>query len=307
MVPDLVLVAGAAAWRLGSIVLLAAATLGALLALRVMRPVEQVAGTRMGFLAHVAELRRRLIWCVGTWTFATMAAFSFRLEPRSWGPVLGFIPVPALHDNLAAQVYRGMAAYLVPEDVQLVVLRPMDGFSAEFGIAMAIGFALALPVLLWHAAAFVGPALRPKERRMLRMTMLPCLSLFLAGATFAATILVPQLLETLYGYPEALGAEPFLAVGELVSFTLLLALVFGLASLTPMAMAGLAAAGLVGWRGFLAKWRHAIVAILVLCALATDGTVVTLAMVALPIVALYFIGVGLAAWAGRGMHESSSS
>lgn len=299
MAPDLSLVAGAAAWRLGSIVLLAAATLGAFLALRVMRPVQQVAGTRMGFLAHVAELRRRLIWCVGTWGGATMAAFSFRLEPRSWW----FVPVPALHDNFAAQVYRGMAAYLVPEDVQLVVLRPLDGFSAEFGIALAIGFALALPVLLWHAAAFIGPALRPKERRMLRMTLLPCVSLFLAGATFAATILVPQLLETLYGYSEALGAEPLLAVGELVSFTLLLSLVFGLASLTPMAMAGLAAAGLVGWRAFLAKWRHAIVAILVLCALATDGTIVTLAMVALPIVALYFIGVGLAAWAGRGKAE----
>ena len=46
-------------------------------------------------------------------------------------------------------------------------------------------------------------------------------------------------------------------------------------------------------------WRHATVAILVVCALVTDGTLVTLAMVSAPLLGLYFVGVGLAAWTGR--------
>lgn len=295
---DVLLLGGAPAWRLGTAVLLAAGVLGALLALRLTRRPAGAAegtGTRMKLWGHVAELRDRLLWCAGSWMAATMVAFSFRLEARPWGYTL----VPALHDNLAAQLYRVLADLLVPDGVRLVVLRPLDGFAAEFTIAMAIGFAVALPVLLWHAAAFVGPALQPRERRTLRLALLPAVALFLAGATFAGTVLAPVLLETLYGYAEPLGAEPFLQVGELVSFTVTLAVVFGLASLTPIAMAGLAAAGLVGWRGFLKGWRHAVVGIVVLCALVTDGTLVTLAMVAVPLIGLYFVGVGLAAWTGR--------
>ncbi len=292
----MLLLGGAAAWRLATVVLLAAGVLGALVALRLARrPRLDAARARMGLWGHVAELRDRVLWCAGAWLAATMGVFSFRLEARSRGYTL----VPALHDNLAAQLYRVMADLLVPDGVRLVVLRPLDGFAAEFTIAMAVGFAVALPVFLWHASAFIGPALKPRERRMLRMALLPAVALFLVGATFAGTVLAPILLESLYGYAEPLGAEPFLQVGELVSFTVTLALVFGLASLTPIAMAGLAAAGLVSWRGFLKGWRHAVVAIVFLCALVTDGTLVTLAMVAAPIIGLYFLGVGLAAWTGR--------
>lgn len=293
MAPDLLLVAGARAWRLGAIVVLAVALAGALVAIRVAR--APAPATRMGILGHIAELRTRLLRVVGAWLAGTLASFSLRLEPRPWG----FVPVPALHDNLAAQAYRALAAHLVPDGVRLIVLRPLDGFSAEFTIAMAIGLALALPVLLGHAAAFLAPALKPSERRTARLAVLPALALFLLGATLAVAVLAPVLLAALYGYSEALGAEPFLLVGELVSFVVMLALVFGFASLTPLVMAGLGAAGLVSWRGMLGKWRHATVAAVILCALVTDGSMVTVLLVAAPLVGLYFLGIALAAWAGR--------
>ena len=293
--PTSVLVAGVTAWRLAGIVLLGLAAAGVLVALLVLRTRRTPdADARLGLWSHVAELRDRVLWSLGAWTLATLAVFSLRLDlGRRW-PL-----VPALHDNMAAQAYRALARLLVPDGVQLVVLRPLDGFSAEFGIALALGFAIALPVLLWHLAGFVGPALRAAERRVLRMSIVPAVALFATGATFAATLLAPLLLETLYGYPAALGAEPFLLVDELVSFAATLAVVFGLASLTPLAMAAAASAGLASWRGLLRGWRHATVAILVLCALVTDGTLVTLALVSAPLIGLYFVGVGLAAWTGR--------
>ncbi len=298
MAPDLLLAAGVTAWRAATIALLALAAVGVAVALLVLRS-RRAAGTgtrdlaRLGLWGHVAELRDRILWCLGAWSVATLAVFSVRVEANPWKVV------PALHDNVAAQAYRAMARLLVPDGVQLVVLRPLDGFSAEFGIAMALGFALALPVLLWQLYGFVGPALRARERRLLRLTVLPAVALFATGAAFAATILAPVLLGTLYGYPAALGAQPFLLVDELVSFVATLALVFGVASLTPLVMAGLASVGLVHWRSLLRGWRHATVAILVLCALFTDGTLVTLAMVCAPLLGLYFVGVGLAAWTGR--------
>lgn len=300
MAPPFLLLAGAPAWRLTSAVLLALALLGALIALRVLRSRPGSAtGPAMNVWSHVEELRRRILWSLSAWLGATLAVFSFRLERRPWG----WAPVPALHDNFAAQVYRAMADHLVPDGVRLIVLRPLDGFSAEFTVALALGFAVSLPVVLLQIGGFLAPALRPRERRTLRWAVLPALALFAIGATFAYTLLAPLLLETLYGYPAALGAEPFLLVDEMVTFAVTLVLVFGTASLTPVAMAGLARAGLVSWRGFLRAWRHATVAILILCALVTDGTLVTLALVAAPLLALYFLGVGMAAWAGKGKND----
>jgi sec-independent protein translocase protein TatC len=297
---SLLMLAGAAAWRLAGIVVLALAVTGLAIALRMANRRRRTTRATLGLMGHVVELRDRVLWCVASWTAATLVVFSVRIESRQWpwGLPWGFTVVPALQDNVAAQVYRAMASWLVPDGVRLVVLKPLDGFSAEFTIAMGLGFAIALPVILWQLGAFVGPALRPRERRILRITILPAVALFAAGATFAATILAPVLLATLYGYPEALGAEPLLLVGELVSFVVALAVVFGLASLTPMVMAGLSAAGLVGWRTLLRGWRHATVASVVVCAFATDGTLVTLLMVAAPLMALYFLGVAVAAWVG---------
>lgn len=281
--------AGAPLWRLGAVALLVLVVGGLAVALRASR---RHAVAPAGLLAHVAELRNRILWGLGAWTTATLLVLAVRVEATSWG----VRPVLALHDNLAAQAYRALARLLVPDNVQLVVLRPLDGFNAELTVALALGFCLALPVLWWQLASFIGPALRPTERRMLRLTLLPAVALFSLGATFAVAILAPLLLETLYGYPGALGAQPFLLVGDLVSFAVTLGLMFGLASLTPLAMGALARAGLVGWRGFLGKWRHAVLATLVLCAFVTDGTLVTLVLVTAPLVGLYFVGVALAAW-----------
>lgn len=283
------LLAGAPLWRLAAVVLLAGVVVGLAVALRVAR---RRGPAPAGLLGHIAELRNRILWALGAWTAATLLVLAIRLEPTPWG----VRPVLALHDNLAAQAYRALADLLVPPGVQLVVLRPLDGFNAELTIALGLGLVLALPVLWWHVASFIGPALRPVERRMLRVTMLPALALFITGATFAVTVLAPLLLETLYGYPGALGATPYLLVGDLVTFAVTLGLVFGFASLTPLAMAAIARAGLVTWRGLLGKWRHATLVALVLCAFVTDGTLLTLVLVTAPLVGLYFLGVAAAAW-----------
>lgn len=244
---------------------------------------------------HVAELRRRILWCVTAVLAGTLGAFSFRFEPRSWY----WVPVASVQDNLAAQAYRAMAHHLVPSGVQLVVLRPLDGFSAEFRVAFAIGIAVAMPVLLAQLAGFLGPALRARERRILRNAILPMVLLFAAGCALAYAVMAPLLLSSLYGYPAALGATPFLLVDELVSFTLTLMILFGCAFQTPLAMMALSRAGLIGPRQYLKLWRHAVVAILFLCALTTDGTLLTLAMVSLPLIGLYFAGVGLSVVAVR--------
>lgn len=247
-------------------------------------------------LEHVEELRRRLLVALAAWLVTSTAAFSFRYTTTAGGwPLL----VPAVKDNLAAQAFRALSDHLVPEDVTLVVTRPLDAFMAELYLALGIGFLVALPLILVQLGRFLGPALEAKEKRILRNALLPALLLFAMGATFAWLWVVPFILETLYGYSAALGAEPLLAVGDLVAFTVALLLTFGLAFQTPLVMHVLARVGLVRAATFLKGWRIAVVAILVFSAFVTDPTIISQILVAAPLIALYFLGVAAARWGER--------
>lgn len=239
----------------------------------------------MGWAGHVDELRRRIITSLATVLVLTALLFSFRWPPGApW-------PAPALHDNLASQAFHRIAADLVPVGVQLVVVRPIDGFLAEMTVAFGLATIMASPVLVGQAAGFILPALRPEERRGLRNLIAPVTLLFLLGAAFAYLYVLPFLLRTLYSYGDALGAQPLLQVSELIGFTVGIVLVMGAAFQTPVVMYGLTRAGLVEAALWARGWRHAIIAILVLSAVVTDPTVVSQLVVAAPLLLLYGIGI----------------
>jgi len=268
--------------------LLVAGLLGVLLAARRLR---RPGTPRKTFLGHVEELRRRLVVVLGASLAGTLVAFSFRIE--AWR---GFWrPVPAVQDNLAAQLFRSVRDDLVPAEVRLVATSPLDGIMAEFTVALLLGVVVALPLALAQAARFLGPALQENERRAVRWALLPALALFAAGAAFGYTAVLPFLFGTLYSYSDALGAELLLQVPDFVSFTFGLLLVLGLAFQTPLVMAVLSRFGVVRARTWLRSWRYALVAILIASAVVTDPTVISQLLVAAPLTVLYFLGVAAAA------------
>ncbi|HET6398203.1 MAG TPA: twin-arginine translocase subunit TatC, partial [Candidatus Thermoplasmatota archaeon] len=246
------------------------------------------------FLQHVAELRRRLLVVAGTFLAAALVSLSVRVTPTA--PYVAF----AVYDPLAAQIFGRLRAHLVPSGVSLVVTRPAEAFTAQLTIALVIGFAIAIPVLLAQLAAFAGPALQPRERKVLARAILPAAALFAAGAAFCYSFVLPVVFETLYGFAEGLVDESFLHVGDLVGFSAVSMLLFGAAFQTPLLMYALARAGIVGPRGYARSWRVATFAIVALCAIATpDGSPVTLALVAGPILALYGLGIAISIPAAR--------
>ncbi len=245
------------------------------------------------YVEHWADLRRRLITTATVVLVVTVLVFSFRVEATQ--PYV----TPSLTDSMAAQAYDGIQNHLRPDNVTLVALHPMDGFTAQLFVALAAGVGVAMPVIVWQAGGFLWPALHERERRAVVRAFAPAVLLFAAGAAFCWFLVLPFILETLYGYATAIGARPLLAVHDLISFAVGLILVFGFAFQTPLVMAVLARIGLATWRGYLRLWRHAIIAILILSAFVTDPSVVSQFMVAGPLILLYFMGVGLAALTGR--------
>jgi sec-independent protein translocase protein TatC len=285
---DPVVPLGPGAWRLGTLLLLAA--LAVATGVAVVRAGRRVARP-LTFLGHVEELRHRILVTTGAFLVGTTLAFALRIEPwrGAWRIVF------AVQDNIAAQLFRVVARDLVPRDVRLVSTSPLDGFMVEFQVAMAIGAFLALPVLLAQVVGFFAPGLQERERRALLWMLGPAMALFALGAAFAYRFVLPFMFRVLYGYTDALGAEPLLRLRDFVAFSFGLMLVFGLAFQTPLLMAGLSRFGIVRSQTWRRIWRYAIVAILIVSAVVTDPSIPSQLMVAAPLSVLYGLGV-LAAW-----------
>ncbi|HLF17076.1 MAG TPA: twin-arginine translocase subunit TatC, partial [Candidatus Thermoplasmatota archaeon] len=283
------LVAGGAV-RVTALALLAVAVAALFVVLgRIARPAGPDA--RLNLLSHLEELRRRLLASGLALVLGVLFALSFRFE--AWHGV--WLPRPALYDPMAAQAYHAVANDLVPPGVQLIATRPVDAFMAEVWMALAIGFAFALPVILVQLGAFVAPALRPRERRMVWRAVAPSVALFFGGAAFAYFLVLPATLRALYAFTGPIGAIPYLQVSELPTFALGFLLAFGIGFQLPIVLYLLARIGLMTARGGLRRWRVAVLVIVVLSAFLTpDPTLVSQVMMAGPLVLLYFAGLGLA-------------
>lgn len=254
----------------------------------------------MGPLGHVAELRKRLVRMVLGACVGVAIAFTVRLQAAA--PFVSLDP----YENLAAQVFRRLVADLVPDHVQLVVTQPTAGFVAMFYVALATGLLVSLPYVLGQLALFVGPALRPRERRTALFLVAPASLLFACGVLFAYVVVLPSTFTALYTFSEVLGAESLLDAPGFVSFTLMFLLLAGVGFQTPLVMFGLARVGLATPRGLLRRWRHALLAIVIIAAFVTpDPSPVSQVLLSLPLFGLYMLGALLAIPAGRAFERAS--
>lgn len=250
------------------------------------------------FLDHLSELQARLL--PPAIVFAILNLFFFTSGLRAIDGPPYVLPTWGADASIGARAFDAVAERLVPPDVTLIVLRPADAVLAQVGMCLFLSLATILPLLLYEIAAFIAPGLEARERKMVLRTLPLVTGLFLLGALLAYLIFAPLMIRTLYSYAPGIGAQPLLAVGELVSFSLLVILALGIAFELPVAMYALSRLGLVKAKTFGRYLRHAILAIVVVAGLITpDPSVVSQLLLAVPIVALYLLGIAAAAMGER--------
>jgi sec-independent protein translocase protein TatC len=254
----------------------------------------------MGLLDHLRELTTRLRVMVLAVAVLTLVLFTVALRPVALGGMSLALPVPSLADNIAAQTFRLLSQQFVPPGVEVVVVDPVSAALVQVEVALFLAVVVAAPLLAYEAGAFLMPALLPRERRLLLRAIPAVTLLFVAGALFAYALMVPTMMRVLYSYAQGLGARSFLAVDSLVSFAIVVTLIFGLAFELPVGMVVLAKLGLVGPRAMARRWRHVTVGIFVVAAVITpDPSVVSQVLVAVPLLGLYAAGLVAARVATR--------
>lgn len=202
----------------------------------------------MSLLEHLEELRRRIIVVAIAIAVAGIAGFFLA------DPVIEILRRP------------------LPDGAQLIQLTVGEAFGVRMQLALMIGLALAMPVILYEVWAFVTPGLTRPERRLVWPLLGVAVLLFAAGIGLGY-LLIPVAIGFLLDFSLP-GVPPLLGLGEYVGFVSTLLLAFGLALEFPVVLFLLARLGILSYR-FLARRRRWVVLIIVAAAIViTPGDIV---------------------------------
>ena len=235
---------------------------------------------KAGFFEHITELRKRLIHAlIGVAVgMALVGSFCERIFRWVMLPVLGSLP-----EGQRFLHYTGS----------------LEPFMVYLKVALYGGIFAATPYVLLQVWLFVAPGLYKRERKVVVPFLAAGTLLFYAGAAFCYFLVMP------YAFPAlaAIAGEdmkPILTMSEQLSLVLAMLLGFGIVFEVPVIMGFLSMVGLVS-ADFLARHRrYAIVINVAIAAIITPtGDPLNLALMAVPMILFYEIGVILARVLGR--------
>lgn len=285
---------------------------------------------RMPFLAHLGELRQRILVSLVALTLGFMATFSFSEQIIRWlarpldphrtaaaarvderlgrlaeleGRLDAVFPGPAYSEEQRAflrQLLQLVRELAPPPPQRLQVIDVTESFWVNMKVALVAGGALVLPVILYEIWAFVAPGLLPHERRFAVPFVLLSTVCFAVGAVFALSVVVPFAVEFLSRFktPESVLVQ--WSLNRYVDFTLKMTAAFGLVFELPLGLTLATRLGLVTPE-FLARHRKYAVLICAVAAAILTPTpdAFNMILMAGPMYFLYEVGIQAARVFGR--------
>ena len=225
-----------------------------------------MADQKMTLFDHLEELRRRIIVAFLALAVAMAVCYLF-----SW-QILDILQSPAQKADV---------------DLTLHYLSVLDPFMVRFTIALYAGIVLALPVIIYEIIAFVAPALRKKERRVMYNALAAIIIFFVCGIIFCYYYILPAGLSWLVGQAGD-QLEPMLTAMDYIKIVSILLLALGVTFETPLVVWLVVRLGIVTPKQLHRNWRIAVVVTLVFAAFVTpDWNPVTMLLVSLPMLILY--------------------
>ena len=222
------------------------------------------------FLAHLEELRNRLIVCAIAIGIGFVISYIFSKQ------LFSFLILP-----LTA---------VLPADSHLIFTNLPEMFIAYIKVALIAGIILAMPVIFYELWMFLAPALYRREKGYLIPFVLFSSILFLVGSLFGYFVVFPYGFKFFIGFAtEDIQALP--SVKQYFSFTIRLLLAFGLVFELPVVVFFMTKIGLITPDSMKRFRKFAILSSFILSAILTPPDVATQIMMALPIIILYEVSI----------------
>jgi sec-independent protein translocase protein TatC len=238
----------------------------------------------MPFLAHLEELRKRLIWSFSATGIAFVLVFNFRTI------LIQLLQWPLTTDLVMGRQWPFIGFRHKPPIAKLTALGPAETLWTHFKVAFIAGLLVTLPVVLYQIWKFIEPGLLPRERRFaLPFVILSTLCFFL-GVAFCFLIVLPLALQFLLTFDPTIQQMP--RFSEYVDFTLKFLLAFGVIFELPLAMTIAARLGMVTPQFLARNRKYAILINFIIAAILTPTPdIFNQSLMALPMCLLYEVGI----------------
>ena len=227
----------------------------------------------MSLMEHLDELRRRIIHS------AVYLVLGMAVAGIFYKQLVNFLQAPLTHIGK-----------------KLAMTHPMDALNLDLQVALLAGAILASPFILYQVWLFIAPGLYQRERRFVIPFMAATVGLFLAGAAFGYFWVLPGAMEILivkFGH----DFTPVITIEEYSSFFLSIILGLGISFELPILIFFLALFGIVSPKFLWKHIRYAILAVFIVAAcICPSPDPWTMCLYAVPLLALYLIGIGVAWW-----------
>ncbi|WP_092483792.1 twin-arginine translocase subunit TatC [Candidatus Ichthyocystis hellenicum] len=224
-----------------------------------------------GFIPYIAELRLRIFYCLAVFIVVFLSIFSFR---------------GILYSLLARPMMK-----LSPGG-NLVSVSVMSSFWVPMKMAAFLSFVAAMPFFLWQFWAFVRPALYKHERKLTVFVVSVGYLLFLLGMLFVYFIVFPVLFAFVHKYVPS-GLVLMTDVDQYWDFIYSCFLSFGCCFDLPVIMVILSYLGYFNEHSYVAYRRYAVVLSFVIAAVLSPPDVLSQCLLAVPLCALYELGIVL--------------
>jgi sec-independent protein translocase protein TatC len=226
-------------------------------------------GRSMGLFEHLVELRQRAFRAIGAWLISTILASFFADTLISW----------------LVSPLRGSS---------VIVLSPVEAPVVYFKVALAAGFGLALPFILYQLYMFVEPGLYPNERKIVLTGIPAAMGFFILGGIFTLQVMVPLSLPMLLGFLGEV-VEPTYSLESYLSFVTTLVVWMGIIFETPLIIYIIVRVGLLT-RKQLAQARRMVwfMAAVIAAVVTPTHDPITMMLATGPFALLYEIGLILA-------------
>jgi sec-independent protein translocase protein TatC len=245
---------------------------------------DEIEASRAPLLDHLSELRQRLVTITITLVIAFIGCFVF-VEPIFLFLVEPFqTAMAAVHTERAGQ------------GVDLINTGAFGFFSVKMQIALFAAICVSSPILAWQAYAFIAPGLYRRERAAASPFLVAAPFMFALGAAFVFYVAMPFALNFALSQEVTEGAvrvRYLPKVEEYMGLVTTLVLAFGLMFQMPVVLSLLARIGVVSAELLRKGRRYAIVGIAAFSALVTPNDVISMAVMAIPVYALYEISIWL--------------
>lgn len=244
------------------------------------------AGAKMSFLEHLDELRRRLIHAV-----ISVAA----------GCVISFIFI----NQIVAFVMRPLA-HMLPKGNMMIATSGPDYFMLVLEIGLIAGLFIASPLVLWQVWKFISPGLYSHEKKFAIPFVVMSTFFFLSGAIFSHYIAFPWTWHFFINFTDSDYVVFMPKIDDAFSLYAKMLIGFGIVFEMPTLVFFLARFGFVTASFLLKYFKYAVLVISIVAAVVSPGTdVMSMLIMAVPMLGLYIISIGVAWLAGKKKRTAS--